>query len=107
MFMQRQAIMRVGLTRRMLSSTAKFSTTAATPPISEGVVATKPNPPAADGKRLRMVVAVGGNALQRRGERLTIENMLKAAAEMAPTLVDLCRKHELGKISNGNGVVEI
>lgn len=30
----------------------------------------------------RIVIAVGGNALQRRGERLTIENMLKAAAEM-------------------------
>ena len=28
----------------------------------------------------RIVIAVGGNALQRRGERLTIENMLKAAA---------------------------
>lgn len=33
----------------------------------------------------RLVIAVGGNALQRRGERLTIENMLKAAADMAPT----------------------
>jgi len=33
----------------------------------------------------RIVIAVGGNALQRRGERLTIENMLKAAADMAPT----------------------
>jgi hypothetical protein len=105
MFMPRQMIMRVGLTRRMLSSTAKFSTTAATPPKPEEVVATNPNPPAADGKKLRMVVAVGGNALQRRGERLTIENMLKAAAEMAPTLADLSRKHELGKIPNG--VVEI
>ena len=43
----------------------------------------------------RIVVAVGGNALQRRGERLTIENMLKAAAEMAPTIADLASKHEL------------
>ena len=34
----------------------------------------------------RIVIAVGGNALQRRGERLTIENMLKAAADMAPTI---------------------
>lgn len=33
----------------------------------------------------RIVIAIGGNALQRRGERLTIENMLKAAADMAPT----------------------
>ena len=42
-----------------------------------------------------VVVAVGGNALQRRGERLTIENMLKAAAEMAPTIADLASKHEI------------
>ena len=33
----------------------------------------------------RIVIAICGNALQRRGERLTIENMLKAAADMAPT----------------------
>ena len=43
----------------------------------------------------RIVIAVGGNALQRRGERLTIENMLKAAAEMAPTIAELASKHEL------------
>jgi hypothetical protein len=107
MFMQRQVVMRVGLTRRMLSPSANatFSTAEAAPaPKPEEVIATesksksKPNPPTADGKRLRMVVAVGGNALQRRGERLTIENMLKAAAEMAPTMADLCSKHELGKI---------
>ena len=50
----------------------------------------------------RIVVAVGGNALQRRGERLTIENMLKAAAEMAPTIVNLVRDHEL-VLTHGNG----
>ena len=43
----------------------------------------------------RIVIAVGGNALQRRGERLTIENMLKAAADMAPTIVALAKEHEL------------
>ena len=43
----------------------------------------------------RIVIAVGGNALQRRGERLTIENMLKAAADMAPTIAELASKHEL------------
>jgi carbamate kinase len=43
----------------------------------------------------RIVVAVGGNALQRRGERLTIENMLKAAAEMAPTICALAKEHEV------------
>lgn len=43
----------------------------------------------------RIVIAVGGNALQRRGERLTIENMLKAAADMAPTIAEIAKKHEL------------
>ena len=41
------------------------------------------------------MIAVGGNALQRRGERLTIENMLKAAADMAPTIAELAAEHEL------------
>ena len=50
----------------------------------------------------RIVVAVGGNALQRRGDRLTIENMLKAAAEMAPTIVSLAKEHEL-VLTHGNG----
>jgi len=50
----------------------------------------------------RIVVAVGGNALQRRGERLTIENMLKAAAEMAPTIAELASEHEV-VLTHGNG----
>mmetsp|Transcript_25100 Transcript_25100/g.54767 ORF Transcript_25100/g.54767 Transcript_25100/m.54767 type:complete len:362 (-) Transcript_25100:105-1190(-) len=50
----------------------------------------------------RIVVAVGGNALQRRGDRLTIENMLKAAAEMAPTIASLHADHEL-VLTHGNG----
>jgi carbamate kinase len=50
----------------------------------------------------RIVVAVGGNALQRRGERLTIENMLKAAAEMAPVIADLNLTHEV-VLTHGNG----
>lgn len=53
-------------------------------------------------KRQRIVVAVGGNALQRRGERLTIENMLKAAADMAPTITQMARDHEL-VLTHGNG----
>ena len=52
--------------------------------------------------RDRIVVAVGGNALQRRGERLTIENMLKAAADMAPTIAALAGDHEL-VLTHGNG----
>jgi carbamate kinase len=48
------------------------------------------------------VIAVGGNALQRRGERLTIENMLKASADFAPTIVSLARDHQL-VLTHGNG----
>jgi carbamate kinase len=50
----------------------------------------------------RIVMAVGGNALQRRGERLTIENMLKAAAEMAPTVAQLAKEHQV-VLTHGNG----
>ena len=50
----------------------------------------------------RLVVAVGGNALQRRGERLTIENMLKASADMAPTIAELAQEHEVVLV-HGNG----
>lgn len=50
----------------------------------------------------RLVIAVGGNALQRRGERLTIENMLKAAADMAPTIKEMASEHEL-VLTHGNG----
>lgn len=53
-------------------------------------------------KRQRIVIAVGGNALQRRGERLTIENMLKAAADMAPTITQMARDHQL-VLTHGNG----
>lgn len=48
------------------------------------------------------MIAVGGNALQRRGERLTIENMLKASADFAPTIVSLARDHQL-VLTHGNG----
>jgi carbamate kinase len=50
----------------------------------------------------RLVIAVGGNALQRRGERLTIENMLKAAADMAPTIAALAKEHQV-VLTHGNG----
>ena len=91
MFMQRQIAMRMGLTRRMLSTASGSSvSSAATTTLTESK----------EDKKLRIVVAVGGNALQRRGDRLTIENMLKAAAEMAPTMAALSEKHELGKRAN-------
>lgn len=50
----------------------------------------------------RIVVAVGGNALQRRGDRLTIPNMLKAAAEMAPVITELNKEHDV-VLTHGNG----
>jgi carbamate kinase len=50
----------------------------------------------------RIVVAVGGNALQRRGERLTIENQLKAAADFAPVIADLMNDHQV-VLTHGNG----
>jgi hypothetical protein len=86
--MQRQLIMRTGLTRRMFSSASGSSAAATT-------TTTTTTPPKA-GKKQRIVVAVGGNALQRRGERLTIENMLKASAEFAPVMAELAKTHELG-----------
>ena len=55
----------------------------------------------------RIVVAVGGNALQRRGERLTIENMLKAAAEMAPTIASLSREHELVLTHGSKYIIDV
>eukprot|EP00466_Bigelowiella_natans_P011039 jgi/Bigna1/92845/estExt_fgenesh1_pm.C_810007 len=55
-------------------------------------------------KKKRLIVAVGGNALQRRGDRLTITNMLKAAccADMAPAIADLASRHEI-VLTHGNG----
>lgn len=89
MFLQRQVLLRsVGLTRRMIATTAGSSSSAAAAP---------PTTKKDEEKKLRIVVAVGGNALQRRGDRLTIENMLKAAAAMAPTMSELSKKHQLGK----------
>jgi len=85
----------------MASSPAPSSTSAG----AAADAASKSNPilsPAKNGKKLRLVVAVGGNALQRRGERLTIENMLKAASEMAPVMADLSKTHEL-VLTHGNG----
>ena len=53
-------------------------------------------------KSLRIVVAVGGNALQRRGEKLSMENQLKAAMEAAPTLKMLAQCHQV-VLTHGNG----
>lgn len=97
MFMQRQALIgSVGLTRRMFASATVSSAAASSP----STTTTKKDED--KDKKLRIVVAVGGNALQRRGDRLTIENMLKAAAVMAPTMSELCKKHEL-VLTHGNG----
>jgi hypothetical protein len=83
--------------RLILDRTASPST-ASTASSSSSYRQYSSTPPTLD----RIVIAVGGNALQRRGERLTIENMLKAAADMAPTIAKLAREHEL-VLTHGNG----
>lgn len=54
-------------------------------------------------ERQLIVVAVGGNALIRRGERLTIDNQLKAARrDAAPALAALLEEHNI-VLTHGNG----
>merc|ERR1719171_754637 len=56
-----------------------------------------------DEERQLIVVAVGGNALIRRGERLTIENQLKAARrDAAPALAAMLEEHNI-VLTHGNG----
>ena len=58
--------------------------------------------PSSEKQRLKVVVAVGGNALIRRGERLTIENQLKAARnDAAPMLKKLMADHSV-VLTHGN-----
>ena len=78
--LQRQAMLRAGLARRAFFSTA---------PKAEAAKAATPSAPSTDKKqkKKRLVVAVGGNALQRRGDRLTIENMLVCPFVDADTAV--------------------
>jgi carbamate kinase len=90
----------MGMARRMLA-TASSSSSAASIPTSSSTSTTSASTIKKD-KKLRIVLAVGGNALQRRGDRLTIENMLKAAAEIAPVMADLCAKHQV-VLTHGNG----
>jgi hypothetical protein len=70
--LQSQAILRTGLIRRT------FFTTAAKAEAAKATTTTTPPPSKSspEKKKKRLVVAVGGNALQRRGDRLTIENMM-------------------------------
>jgi len=51
---------------------------------------------------MRIVVALGGNALLRRGEPPTAENQRKSTQIAARALVDIARDHEL-IITHGNG----
>ena len=103
MLLQRQVFLRpsVYLTRRLFSNATaaagSSSTTSTVSSPSSTSTTTTTQKKDDEEKKLRIVVAVGGNALQRRGDRLTIENMLKAAAAMAPTMASLAQKHELGK----------
>ncbi|MFD2166327.1 carbamate kinase [Thalassotalea euphylliae] len=51
---------------------------------------------------MRIVVALGGNALLKRGEPMTAENQLKNVKIAASTLAELAKEHEL-VIAHGNG----
>ena len=51
---------------------------------------------------MRVVVALGGNALLRRGEPLTAENQRENVARACAALAPLAREHEL-MVSHGNG----
>ncbi len=51
---------------------------------------------------MRILVALGGNALLRRGEPMTADNQRKNVRTAAEALAPLCREHEL-VISHGNG----
>jgi len=89
-------MIKTGLTRR------SFLSTSVNVQAAKATTATPAPKSSSEKKKKRLVVAVGGNALQRRGDRLTIENMLKAAAEMAPTLAELAKENEL-VLTHGNG----
>ena len=112
MFIQRQVIARLPLSRQTIYSAARCfsgsssgtSSSSTTTSTSTSSTTTKPSTPTGSktSEKLRVVVAVGGNALQRRGERLTIENMLKASADFAPVMADIASKHEL-VLTHGNG----
>src|SRR5438046_2663246 len=51
---------------------------------------------------MRVVVALGGNALLRRGQKLSAENQRENARVACKALAPLAREHEL-VISHGNG----
>jgi len=53
-------------------------------------------------KYRRIVVAVGGNALQRRGEKLSYDNQLKALMEAIPSLKKISDNNQL-ILTHGNG----
>lgn len=50
----------------------------------------------------RLIVALGGNALLKRGEEMTAENQRRNAVVAANALAPLCLKHEM-VITHGNG----
>jgi carbamate kinase len=51
---------------------------------------------------MRVVVALGGNALLKRGEPMTAENQRINVRSAAPALADVAKRHEL-VLSHGNG----
>ena len=51
---------------------------------------------------MRVVVALGGNALQKRGEKMTVENQRANVAVACRAIAPVCLEHEV-VISHGNG----
>jgi carbamate kinase len=51
---------------------------------------------------MRIVIALGGNALLRRGEPMTVANQRRAVAEMGAAIAPLIRDHDL-VVTHGNG----
>ncbi len=51
---------------------------------------------------MRLVVALGGNALQRRGEKMTVDNQRANVAVACRAIAPICLEHEV-VISHGNG----
>ena len=59
-------------------------------------------PAGVQGELMRILVALGGNALLRRGEEMTAENQRKNVRIAAEALAPLCQDHQL-VITHGNG----
>ena len=69
---------------------------------SAGVLARSTRRGLSTDKKSRIVVALGGNALLRRGQKLNIENQQVSAQKAAPLLREIAEEHEV-VLTHGNG----